>query len=235
MIGFVYPQFFRNLFLSLICCFVFVSSCFSMESQERSESPSSRQRMKFKLGFEFQEGSGLCPWALDNFNIQKKPLFWFVETESSKEIAEEPKGSPLWHAVLDTSDIEFVTIAFIDSKALKRCVSTILTSLQSLQGLLKINKTVAFGEWVQSLTSIFEETSFKITFSEQFDLVKSQPIIKPSEEWKPRFSPQVTIQHPLEYTIFLYSGLFGFDNPSHMFPFMASLPYIDAFIKKQIL
>lgn len=31
--------------------------------------------MKFKLGFEFQEISGLCPWALTSFHDQKKPLF----------------------------------------------------------------------------------------------------------------------------------------------------------------
>ena len=108
-----------------------------MESQEWDEYSSS---MKCKLGFEFQEGSGLCPWALENFNVQKKPLFYLIERESSKEIEDEPKGSPLWHVVLDTSDIEFVTIAFTDSKGLKRCVSTILASLQSLQELLKINE-----------------------------------------------------------------------------------------------
>lgn len=229
MFGFAYSMFLRNLFLSLICCFVFISSCFGMNSEDTSES--SYPRMTFKLGFEFQEGSGLCPWALENYNIQKKPFFFFEEGESSKQVEEEHKVMPLWHVVIDTSDIEFVTRPFTDSKSLKTCVSTILTSLHTLQELFKSKKAVVFGEWVMSVASIFEEKPFRLTFSEHFDLVKNQLIIKPSEEWEPRFSPQVTIQHPLDYTIFLYFGLFGFNNPSHMFPFVASLPFFNLFLQ----
>ena len=202
-----------------------------MYSGETVEPSSSHSGMKFKLGFEFQEGSGLCPWALENFNVQKKPLFLFVDENPSKEVEKEHKVVPLWHVVLDTSDIEFVTRPFIDSKSLKTCVSTILTSLQTLRELLKSKKAIAFEEWVMGLTSIFEKTPFRIAFSEHFDLVKHQAIIKPSEEWEPRFSPQVTIQHPLEHTIFLYSGLFGFNNPSHMFPFVASLPFFNLILQ----
>ncbi|MBY0501688.1 MAG: hypothetical protein K2P93_06785 [Alphaproteobacteria bacterium] len=64
-----------------------------------------------------------------------------------------------------------------------------------------------------------------------FDLIHNQPIIKPSPDWEPIFSPQVTIQHPLEYSIPLYFGLFGFKDASTMMPFMASLPLRNVFVR----
>ncbi len=182
-------------------------------------------RMKFKLGFDFQEGSGLCPWALENYNLQKKPLFFFEERNISEPDEKTPKTPPLWHVVLDTSDIEFVTRPFIESKSLKKCVSTIQRSLRSLQELLKRGKSVSFIKWAAHNKSIGEKESCELVFSEHFPMVKERLIIQPSEDWKPTFSPQVTIQHPLEYTIFLYFGLFGFKDSSHMMPFVASLPF----------
>ena len=51
--------------------------------------------------------------------------------------------------------------------------------------------------------------------------------IKILKDWVPKFSPQVTLQHPLEFTIPLYFNLLGFDNPSFTIPFSASLPGMD--------
>ncbi|MBY0501030.1 MAG: hypothetical protein K2P93_03400, partial [Alphaproteobacteria bacterium] len=78
----------------------FFSPCYGME-EEDNQRP--LPHMKFKLGFEFQEGSSLCPWALENNNVQKKKLFKFKDHDTQKK---------LWHVVIDTSDIEFVTRPF---------------------------------------------------------------------------------------------------------------------------
>ena len=88
-------------FLSFGVTFFSLSPCYSMEASERDQKAT--PPMKFKLGFEFQEGSGLCPWALNQQNIQKKALFYF------KDQAEKVRS---WHVVIDTSDIEFVTRPF---------------------------------------------------------------------------------------------------------------------------
>jgi hypothetical protein len=224
-----YTTFFRNLFFSFMCCFALLP-CYGMEE---TEDVSSRAfpKMKFKLGFEFQEGSSLCPWALENNKIQKKALFVFKNKEESKKTKEENKPMPLWHVVLDTSDIEFVTRPFTEPLSLETCIVTIIKSFDSLRGLLKGKKKVRFEEWTETITETFKKEPFEITYSEYFDLIKTKPIVRPSEDWKPRFSPQVTIQHPLEYTIPLYFGLFGFKNPSHMMPFVACIPFRDWFLQ----
>lgn len=63
-----------------------------------------------------------------------------------------------------------------------------------------------------------------------FNSVKERPMIKPSADWDPKFSPQVTIQHPLEYAIPLSFGLFGFSS-QYMPDFSASLPCRDLFLE----
>ena len=64
-------------------------------------------KMKFKLGFEFQESSSLYPWALNNNSVQKKSIFSFHLNERAKE---------LWHVEIDTNDIEFVTSPFLNTE-----------------------------------------------------------------------------------------------------------------------
>lgn len=225
-----YTPFFRNLFFSFMCCFALLVPCYGMEEIE-DVSSRALPKMKFKLGFEFQEGSSLCPWALENNKIQKKALFVFKNREESKKKKEENKLMPLWHVVLDTSDIEFVTRPFTEPLSLETCIVTIIKSFDSLRGLLKGKKEVSFEEWTEKITETFKKEPFEISYSEYFDLIKNKPIVRPSEDWKPRFSPQVTIQHPLEYTIPLYFGLFGFKNPSHMMPFVACIPFRDLFLQ----
>lgn len=114
---------------------------------------------------------------------------------------------------------------------METCIVTIIKSFDSLRGLLKGKKEVTFEEWTEKITETFKKEPFEITYSEDFDSIKNKPIVRPSEDWKPRFSPQVTIQHPLEYTIPLYFGLFGFKNPSHMMPFVACIPFRDLFLQ----
>ncbi|CAO4835663.1 MAG: hypothetical protein FADNKDHG_01582 [Holosporales bacterium] len=54
---------------------------------------------------------------------------------------------------------------------------------------------------------------------------------KNGKEYIPHFTPQFTLQHPLEYTIFLYFGLFGGVQPRDVLRFVDALPFRDLFIK----
>lgn len=63
-----------------------------------------------------------------------------------------------------------------------------------------------------------------------YALIQNRNLTKPHQNWRPIFSPQITIQHPLEYTIPLAFMLFGFDNPQYIFPFCASLPGRDVLL-----
>ncbi len=58
-------------------------------------------KFKFKLGFEFQESSHLCPWNTERNDIQNKSVFHVSKGETE-----------LWKLVIDTFDIEFVTEPF---------------------------------------------------------------------------------------------------------------------------
>ncbi len=176
-------------------------------------------RMPFKLGFEFQEGNGLCEWALKDFNIQKKPLFQFISAAT---------GALLWHVVIDTNDIEFVTIPFTDIELLTEALETIKKSLLFLQKTLEAEGATTFEKW----GAFIQETVGHLIFVDQFDLVKDKNITKPlKDEWHMGFNPQFTIQHPLEYTIPLYFSLFGFKDHTLIMPFVESLPFHDTFLK----
>src|SRR3990167_8833764 len=117
----------RILHKFVICVGVVLSLIASMAkaSSLRSESPVIdiiEEGMPFKIGFEFQEttkGPGLCPWALDNNLLQKKPIFHVHTQDEHRE---------LWHLVLDTSDIEFVTPPFTcdEGDLLNRAIDSIL-------------------------------------------------------------------------------------------------------------
>lgn len=180
--------------------------------------------MKFKVGFEFQEGSSLCPWALNQQSIQKKPLFYFKD---------QINAVPMWHVVIDTSDIEFVTRPFTyqEHLPLKACISTIIESFNLLHDMLKAQSEVTFSSWVNNVKTRFNDGLYKAHETEFFGSISQSPIKKPSDEWTPRFSPQVTIQHPLEYSIPLYFGLFGFKDSPSMLPFVASLPFRNLYLQ----
>jgi hypothetical protein len=194
--------------------------------------------MPFRLGFEFQEISGLCPWAKKEQEVQKKKIFTIYSREG--EI-------PLWHVEIDDVDIEFVTFPFSPTQKnkLKESVETIKISLKVLQ--ININKKakISFDEWVQLILSELGTDHFYIKEESIFSNIKDKEIIKPTYqeeinsgeinqlklfekevEWKPVFSPQATIQHPLEDTIQLYFSLLGF-NSSYMPLFKTALPLMD--------
>ena len=79
--------------LLILCAFSLVPlSAMKIDEEERAGTQQVLPKMKFKLGFEFQEGSGLCPWALNNFHVQKKELF---------SLNDETNKRKLWHVVID--------------------------------------------------------------------------------------------------------------------------------------
>lgn len=184
---------------------------------KRPQVPPTSQR-KFKLGFEFQESSGLCAWASSNFSVQKKELFSLQSARGAGK---------LWHVVIDTDDIEFVTRPFNNTErdALEECVATILEVTQNLASVL--TEPISFRQWVRVLNTaypdrIHQEGILSGDLWEQPETGISSPS---TADWKPSFSPQITIQHPLERTVFLYFGLFGFKEPDFMMSFVAGLPF----------
>ncbi|MBY0501687.1 MAG: hypothetical protein K2P93_06780 [Alphaproteobacteria bacterium] len=68
-------------FLIFMGSLFFFSPCYGME-EEDNQRP--LPHMKFRLGFEFQEGSSLRPWALENNNVQKKKFFKFKDHDTQK-------------------------------------------------------------------------------------------------------------------------------------------------------
>lgn len=190
------------------------------------ERPFPKNEMKFKIGFEFQEGSSLCPWAEKNYNIQKKPLIEFKDKQD---------GKVLFTVVIDTTDLEFVTEPFSDheSDRMLRCMESITDSIDILGKLIAVRQSgsVTFASWIDamqkmqgSILSVLPTSTYS-QWSEQL-----QNPFSVGESWDPVFQPQITIQHPLEYTIPLYFCLFGFEDPSCLMPFAASVPYRDLFV-----
>lgn len=78
----------RVLFLALLtvvnCLGVFGSA--PVLSSDTDDCSSPALNIPFKIGFEFQEVNGLCPWALDNFHLQKKPIFCFNKLSESSQL-----------------------------------------------------------------------------------------------------------------------------------------------------
>lgn len=197
----------------------------SHKEKKETESSSNPAQMKFKLGFEFQEVSGLCPWALNNYNVQKKPLF-FLSDKTAKR--------PLWKVVIDTSDIEFVTEPFTyqERPYLDKCIHTLLKAFNSLETLLSSQSSITFKTWTEGIERLEVGFPFSLDYLDTYSALRDNLIIRPSSPWKPKFAPQATIQHPLEYSIPLYFGLFGFSS-RYMLDFSASLPCRDLFLDAQ--
>lgn len=113
--------------ISLLLIFQPSVSCWGMDEEEREVinicQPS--PPMPFKLGFEFQESSHLCPWAKFNRGIQKKPLFFVADIESRRK---------LWEVVIDGEDIEFVLEPFSHAEynLLKKSINSVLIASEHL-------------------------------------------------------------------------------------------------------
>jgi len=195
------------------------------KAKKEAESSTNQFHMKFKVGFEFQEVNGLCPWALHNNNIQKKPLFFLKDKETKRH---------LWKIVIDTSDIEFVTepFSYQERPILERGIDTILKAFNTLENLLNHQTRITFEGWTDKIEELKTDFPFFLGYFGTYSSVRDEFIIKPSSQWKPKFAPQVTIQHPLEHAIPLYFGLFGFSS-RYMLDFSASLPCRDLFLEAQ--
>lgn len=191
----------------------------SIPPKTSSKSPS--VNMPFKLGFEFQEENGLCPWALNDNTVQKKRLFSLVEK----------KVNTLWHVVIDGNDIEFVTrpFSYRERKDLVLCMNTFHASFDILKKLLNENTNITFSQWIADINATIEHSPLSLKSHKRYPLVEGRPIIMPTA-WKPRFTPQATIQHSLEKAIPLYFALFGFDSP-YMFNLSASLPFRGEYLR----
>ncbi|MGV8964242.1 MAG: hypothetical protein ACOH2V_12810 [Candidatus Saccharimonadaceae bacterium] len=160
--------------------------------QEEIQKPKYLKLEKFCLSFEFQENSGLCPWALHKEYFLKRPLFsahsvptfeqikpvWLLF--SQERIIEHPllfekflslycthKTKKLFHVEIDDKDIEFVTNKFYNCPQerlwLNLCIENILLSLNILKGILKGHNTTTFAKWVEEFKNeIFSKPSPKI-------------------------------------------------------------------------
>ncbi len=208
----------------LFCIFSVQASVATSVVEEVDEdvaaSTAVRPIMPFKLGFEFQEVNGLCGWALNDSRLQKKPIF----------TVQDPTGHKLWHLELDTNDIEFVTepFSYKQRPLLEQCTATIHQSFAKLVEMLNQQEEgVSFAQWLSVIQSTLGRRYNILVNDEMMSKVAQRTLQKPSEDWAPKFSPQATIQHPLEFTIPLYFNLLGFDNPSYTLPFSASLPGVE--------
>jgi hypothetical protein len=218
------------------------------------------------VSFEFQENSGLCPWALHDEYFFKRPLFTVCSAPTFERIKPfwlllsqhgvsennillkycislyvHVSTKQLYHVEIDDKDIEFVTNKFFtcckkERLWLNMCLENILFSLNLLKGILKDHDETTFAEWVKEFrTEIPSKTSTTIPL----DKIRILPIDENLENyginsrgnnWKPRFSPQATIQHDLSFTIPLYFSLFGNGNSY----FLACLPFLDELSAKFI-
>lgn len=96
----------------------------------------------FKFGIELQEGTRLCPWADGEMRFQKEPIF-----------SVSKGGKKLWDLVIDTRDIEFVTVPFSnhDRILLNECMEAIEIACDVLSNLNRNNKypgSVTFKKWI---------------------------------------------------------------------------------------
>lgn len=155
--------------------------------------------MPFRVGFEFQLNGRLCEWALDNYDLQKKPIFK-IKTKNDIE---------LFHVELDGPDIEIVTKPFSHQEI--NLLTEGMTALKAIIDKTKVqlehSSEINFQNWLSGLSEI---NIIKIITTNFFDTIKEHSIKKlnPHVAWEPSWQPQITIQHPLPCTILLCNSLF---------------------------
>lgn len=179
----------------------------------------------FKLGFEFQEGSHLCPWADGENRFQKKPIFTTYKN-----------GKLLWEVVIDTCDIEFVSAPFSnhDETSIEDCIKSITLACDTLKDLNRNNTqfvgSLTFKKWIngeavlvtsppeeytlkiKGLREKLREQNIEITLDPLYFFIEFNSITTKGTDWEPILQPQVTIQHKLESTIHLLLSLFCFGS-----------------------
>lgn len=121
-------------------------------------------------------------------------------------------GQKLWHLVIDTLDIEFVTPPFASDKPgdKENLEASIHSITQACDILKEEGHGASFENWIGNLSNSLKNSDITILIVNQtvYQKIKSRNLtFKP--DWKPIFQPQVTIQHPLELTIPLIISLFN--------------------------
>ena len=144
----------------------------------------------YDLGIELQEVSGLCPWARKNRLVQKRPIFKV-----------NAYGIFAWRVEVDGNDIEFVTEPFSHNQrnVFQKCICDIQIAVGCLRE-IKAPK-FSFGDWIDLL----RKEQMDIFYTDN-DLANND-ICVPQVGWKPVFAPQVTVKHPLEWTMPLYVAM----------------------------
>lgn len=181
-------------FIKIICttlCFLFVNT------NGMQEIP-----MPFRIGFEGQMEGQLCMQVLTRPAVQKKPIF---------ELHYE--GKKLWHVEFDGPDLEFVTVPFAhtEKQRVQVCMLTIHQAINDLMRLLPGSTASNIIGWFNALNIGTDGKRTKHKSDETFFSAQNLGAVqikKISADWKPIWRPQVTIQHPLQCAIGLYTMLF---------------------------
>ncbi len=155
--------------------------------------------MPFRIGFEFQMGGELCKWAMENYTIQKSPIF---------EVG--TRGEKLFHVELDGPDIEFVTVPFSHLPAekikLQECMDLITSAVKLMMELCTgPDNSTTVGEWYDKTSEI---DGVWVRKCDLFTKIMEQSIKKPTCDWQAMWQPQATVQHPLRASINLLDDLF---------------------------
>lgn len=170
--------------------------------------------MPFRIGFEGQMEGQLCMQALSRPAIQKRPIFEM-----------HYDGAKLWHVEFDGPDLEFVTVPFSHNEqmSLRTCMLTIQRAIDDLMTLLADNSVSTINAWFTSLKTSSKEK--KVISDQNFFLIQNLGTIqvkKISTDWSPVWRPQITIQHPLQSTIGIYSAVF--DGTSNVEEIRKAIP-----------
>ena len=170
--------------------------------------------MPFRIGFEGQMEGQLCMQALSRPAIQKRPIFEM-----------HYDGTKLWHVEFDGPDLEFVTVPFSHNERtrLQACILTIQRAVDDLMTLLADNSVSTINSWFTSLKTSPKDK--KVISDQDFFLTQNLGTIqvkKISADWEPVWRPQITIQHPLQSTIGIYSAIF--DGTSNMEEIKKAVP-----------
>jgi hypothetical protein len=166
----------------------------------------------FRMGFEFQMGGDVLPWTREvTYNIQKTPLF---EMKCGNK--------KLWHAEIDGTDIEFVTVpfAFYEREDLANCMKSINIVLNSLEK-IDPQSGICFEKWLtQAENDIKTLKSYRIERTNTyFDFnINERKLAVTDKEFE--FAPQITIQFPLKYAVDICCHL-----QSNLGCVQASLPF----------
>ncbi len=232
---------YKNIFFLVLCFYSSISlDLYSMENTINEED---KIENRFKIGFEFQEGTHLCEWAKGNKNFQKVPLFEIWNIQDKKLC---------YHVEIDGDDIELVTRPFTneEEEQLAECITSIKYTLEILKNLFcyyshpanaekreeNTPVSVTFNEWIIELRKFLAEDGvYQVCVKEgetqqctgrtlsEMTLVFPKKGVEKSNwsfeeilNWSPVFVSHVTLQHRLELTIPIYLTLFGDETSLRM-------------------